>query len=461
MKSALPYSFAFYLLLPLFLPACADEGPTPPQIDEQEYYAGGSTTTFGVYSQIFQQPATNLTVAEQALHFTADANFEASFVTAPAIIQGGLGPLFNQSACSSCHIRNGRAAFPASSGDLGGLLLRLSIPGADVHGEPLGIPGFGGQLQTKAVWGVQPEAKVEMQFVSEVQQFLDGESVTLQKPVFTLNAPYAPLPINILVSPRIAPPVFGLGLLEAISEADILKVADENDADGDGISGKPNYVWDAATQQVTLGRFGWKAGQPTLLQQTAAAYNGDMGVTTPLFSTENCAGQVQCDPLADDPEVDDQTLRSTTFYTQSLAVPARRDLDAPSVQQGKALFEKIQCAACHIPSFTTGQHPEFDFLSNQRIFAYTDLLLHNMGEGLADHRPDFRADGLEWRTPPLWGIGLTQTVSGHSHFLHDGRARNLTEAILWHGGEAEKAKEQFRKLSREDRTAVLRFLESL
>lgn len=452
---------ALVLVLPAILFAACKDDSGEAVVDEREYHAGGATTVFGEYSQIFQQPAANLTAAEIADHFKSDANFEAIFVTAPAAVQGGLGPLFNQSACASCHIRNGRAAFPVSPDDPGGLLFRLSVPGEGPLGEPLEVPGFGGQLQTKAVFGKQSEGKIDVQFVEELRQFLDGETVTLRKPVFALKNAYTDFPTAGMMSPRIAPPVFGLGLLEAIPEADILAHADESDANGDAISGKPNYVWDFDAQKTALGRFGWKASQPTLLQQAAAAYNGDMGVTTPLFPGENCAGQPQCDDLTDDPEVDFATLKSTAFYTQSLAVPAPRNLNDPVVQRGKKLFMQIKCGACHVPSFTTGMHPEFGFLSGQTIFPYTDLLLHDMGDGLADNRPDFRANGREWRTPPLWGIGLTQTVSGHTNFLHDGRARNLMEAILWHGGEAEQARQQVQQLSADDRAALLAFLQSL
>ena len=323
------------------------------------------------------------------------------------------------------------------------------------------MPGFGGQLQTKAVWGKIPEARLSLSFLTSLEQYLDHTEVTLRKPVFALENPYTPFPAEGLMSPRIAPPVFGLGLLEAISASDILVNADENDANGDGISGRPNYVWDYQSQQTALGRFGWKAGQPNLLQQTAAAYNGDIGVTTPMFSLENCLGQPQCDPLTDDPEIDWTILKSATFYTQSLAVPAPRHLEDAQVGRGKQLFSKIGCANCHVPAFTTGQHPEFDFLSNQKIYPYSDLLLHDMGAGLADNRPDHLADGQEWRTPPLWGIGLTFTVSGHTHFLHDGRAQNLEEAILWHGGESKNTQQQFKQLSLDDRNALIAFLNAL
>lgn len=448
------------LFLLLFLAACGDGDNVSPT-DPDEYKAGGSTTVYGVYSQVFQQPSANLDAQGIADHLLGDANFEAAFVTAPATIQGGLGPLFNQNSCAACHVRNGRAAFPESPDDPGGLLIRLSIPGENDKGEPLDVPGYGGQLQTKAVWGKVAEAQLDLNFTESLVQYLDKSEIRLRKPVFTLKNPYANLDPFTMTSARIAPPVIGLGLLEAIPEADLMAIADENDLDGDGISGRPNLVWDYTANRQAVGRFGWKAGQPSVLQQTAGAYNGDMGITNPIFSAENCLGQLQCDNLSDDPEIDWTTLKSAAFYTQSLAVPAPRQLEDAQVQQGRTLFREIQCAKCHVPSFTTGQHPEFDFLSNQKIFPYTDLLLHDMGEGLADNRPDHRASGQEWRTPPLWGIGLTYTVNGHTNFLHDGRARNLEEAILWHGGEAEQSKEAFRKLPASERAALVAFLNAL
>lgn len=450
----------FLPLCLLLIASCRDKEPVN-TVPASDYQSGGATTTTGYYTQIFQQPASNLDAAGLRDHQTGDANFEAVYVTAPAAVQGGLGPVFNQSSCGTCHARNGRAVFPESSGDLGGLLLRLSIPGETAQGEPLGVPGFGGQLQTKAVWGKQPEAQVDVSFADSVVDFLDGSTASLRKPVFTLQDPYIPFPQNGLVSPRIAPPVIGLGLLEAIPDADILAHADENDANGDGISGRPNMVWDYTRLEKVIGRFGWKANQPTVYQQSAAAFNGDMGITSPLFPQESCTGQSQMDQQNDDPEIDAATLKSAAFYCQSLAVPAFRDLDDPQVQRGRQLFSDLQCASCHTPHYVTGVHPEYGFLSGQSIWPYTDLLLHDMGPGLSDNRPDNQASGQEWRTPPLWGIGLTQTVSGKTSFLHDGRARNLTEAILWHGGEAEKAKEKFRTASKEDREALLRFLNSL
>ncbi len=445
----------------VLLAACRKDNTTPPEDLSAEYRPGGATTVSGFFSDGFEQPCANLTADEVARHLDGDVAFEAIYVTAPAQVNSGLGPLFNQNSCVSCHGRNGRAAFPASEEDLGGLLLRLSMEGAGSHGEPLVLPGFGGQLQTKAVWGVQPEARVSIQFVERVRQFTDGTPYTLREPVFTLSDPYTTLPAGFLLSPRLAPPVFGLGLLEAIPESSIVQKEDPNDADGDGISGRANRVWDIENEVFALGRFGWKAGQPSLVQQTAAAFSGDMGVTSPLFPVESSAGQPQADPLADDPEIGWEGLRLGAFYTQSLAVPAPRELENPEVAAGKKLFHNAGCAKCHTPSQQTGSLSENTFLANQTIWPYTDMLLHDMGEGLADGRPEFGANGQEWRTPPLWGIGLTRIVNGHDNYLHDGRARSLLEAVLWHGGEAEKARQNVEKMSAAEREQLIRFLEAL
>jgi CxxC motif-containing protein (DUF1111 family) len=429
---------------------------------EEDINLGGATSIEGAaYINIFQQPAANLSAAQISQHRDSDKAFGDIFVTAPSTINGGLGPVFNQNSCESCHVLNGRSPFPQNDNNLRGLLMRLSIAGIGAHGAPLAVPGFGGQLQTQATFGKAPEGTLSWEEVLEKKDFTDGSQHELRHFIYAIKNTYQTLPNDVLMSPRIAPPMIGLGLLEAITEADILKLADPNDGNNDGISGKPNRVWDVQTQQPALGRFGWKAAEPNLLQQTADAYRNDMGITNPLFPTENSLGQIQSDGLPDEPEIDLITLKSATFYPQSLGVPQRRNVEDASVQSGKKLFFALKCNSCHQASFKTGQHPEYDFLSNQTIFPYSDLLLHDMGEGLADNRPDFEANGREWRTPPLWGIGLTKTVGGHSNFLHDGRARNLEEAILWHGGEAEKSQKEFVKLSNSERKNVVTFLESL
>ena len=258
--------------------------------------------------------------------------------------------------------------------------------------------------------------------------------------------------------------MIGLGLLETIPELNITKNADPEDINGDGVSGRINIVWDIQQKKRSLGRFGWKAGQPNVRQQTAAAFNGDLGITSTLFPAQPCSkSQNNCQSAShgEQPEISNQLLKFVTFYAKTLAVPARRSIESPEVKRGKYLFAHAGCAACHTPHFRTGEDNDFPELSRQYIAPYSDLLLHDMGEGLADNRPEFEATGTEWRTPPLWAIGLVQAVNGHTFFLHDGRARNLTEAILWHGGEAENSKDRFKAMNKKDREAVIKFLNSL
>ena len=258
-----------------------------------------------------------------------------------------------------------------------------------------------------------------------------------------------------------APPVFGLGLLEAIAESTILANQDINDADGNGISGKANYVYDVASGQTKLGRFGWKANTSTVLEQCVGAYNGDMGITSYYLPAETGYGQSNGDDgLGDDPEVTKEVIDDVVFYCKTLGVPAARNIEDPAVIKGEKLFGQISCAKCHIPEIKTG-NSNIPVLAHQTIYPYSDMLLHDMGDGLADNRPDYLASGREWKTRPLWGIGLTNVVNGHTDYLHDGRAKNITEAILWHGGEALDSKNEFKALSKEDRQNVLAFINSL
>ena len=424
-----------------------------------ELLLGGDTTVFDASSQAFNFPATGLSDEGLIKHDQGDGSFDAIFVSSPSPVNPGLGPVFNNNSCQSCHANNGRGK---PDDTLTSLLFRVSVPGESEVGGPNPVTGFGLQLQTRATIGTQKEAGVTIEYTETPGEYGDGTEYSLRTPVYTIIDPYIPIPVEILISPRIAPPVFGIGLLEAIPEDEILADADPADEDGDGISGRPNYVWDFAKATQALGRFGWKANTPTALQQAADAYNQDMGVTSPLFQAESSAGQPQSDGLADDPEIDADTLDDTVFYIQSIAVPARREFDSES-RKGQKLFEEAGCSSCHTPVHTTDIHPTRNepSLNNQVIFPYTDLLLHDMGDGLADRRPDFLANGREWRTAPLWGVGLTQTTNGHTNFLHDGRARTLEEAILWHSGEAEGAKEFFRTLPAEERVALIKFLSNL
>ncbi|HMQ60020.1 MAG TPA: di-heme oxidoredictase family protein [Flavilitoribacter sp.] len=449
------------LTVVILLASCKKETVEPDFSDD--YQAGGATTVYSAGPDAFTFPLANIAGSDLTRHTEADALFEQQFVTAPAVRFGGLGPLFNQNACQSCHTRNGRSQPPVSPADqASGLLIRLSVPGMSGHGGPAPVPGFGGQFQPKAIFGGTAEGKLAWTEVQKIVQFLDGTTTTLTRAEYRIEEPYQPLPQAVLYSPRNAPPVFGLGLLEAIPEADILALADENDANGDGISGRPNRVWEVAEGRMTLGRFGWKAGSPTLDQQTAEAFSQDMGVSSVFyFPEESCNGQSNCTGgIGDQPDISRETVETTAFYAMSLAPPAPRNLEDPQVQRGKMLFLDAGCKDCHVSKFTTGNHA-LAALSYQTIHPYTDLLLHDMGDDLADNRPDFEAGGREWRTAPLWGIGLTRVVNPKAGFLHDGRAATLEEAVLWHGGEAEKSREYYRKLSGDERAALLAFLRAL
>jgi CxxC motif-containing protein (DUF1111 family) len=429
------------------------------EIDKR--FSGGANTVFDESGGAFAHPFPGLNATDMATHEVGDKHFEVSFVSAPSSILPGLGPVYNNVSCFSCHIADGRGKPALPGQQLISMLFRISVPGEDAHGGPKDAPGFGGQLQSSAIFGKQVEGSVNISYAEETTFFADGNSIQLRRPTYTIENTYIPAPAGIMLSPRIAPPVFGLGLLQAIPEGTILYWADESDVDGDGISGKPNYVWNIAENKTTLGRFGWKAGAPDLLQQTAGAYNQDMGITNKLFPEESSFGQTQYDGLEDEYEVNDSILNAVVFYTRSLSVPARRQVKDIVNLSGEKIFIAAGCEKCHKASVRTEVNVAFPSISAQLIAPYTDLLLHDMGPDLADGRPDFNANGNEWRTAPLWGIGLTQLVNGHSYFLHDGRARNLMEAILWHGGEAQAAKEYVKNLSLSDRTALISFLNSL
>ena len=422
--------------------------------------SGGAATIFDATSKAFTHAIDGLSARDLQFHEVGDASFEQSFVSAPAIIHGGLGPIFNNVSCISCHHNDGKGT-PTAGFNNSSLLIRISLPDEDEHNAPVSIPGFGFQLQDQSVFSSKPEAKVDIQYTDVPVSYPDGSTVTLRKPTYTIINPYIPLPANYDISPRMAPPVFGVGLLEAIPESTILSYADESDKDGDGISGKPNYIYDTASKITALGRFGLKANTIDILHQVAFAYQQDMGVTNYLLPKESSDGEAMDDHRNDDPELPDSLLNAVTFYIKSLAVPARRNTTDVDVKAGEQLFTQIQCAKCHIPTMQTGVDLSLSQISNQRIHAYTDLLLHDMGNGLADGRPDFLATGNEWRTMPLWGIGLFPKTNGVAYYLHDGRARSIEEAILWHGGEAEKSKQQFMNLTKTDRDKLVKFLSSL
>ena len=446
--------------------ACTAE-PAAPPADPDAALLGGETTVFEEGPIAYSLPARNLDGARRDTFSLGDHFFNRSWVAAPASASGndGLGPTYNATSCSACHLHDGRSAPPAGPGDDGvGLLLRLSVPGTDEHGMPRPDPVYGGQLQPLAILGVPAEARVTVTWEEIAGAYPDGERYVLRSPRVTItDLAFGPLGEGAAVSPRVAPAMIGLGLLEAIPDATLEALADEADRDGDGISGRTNVVWDARERRERTGRFGWKANQPSIAQQTAGAFLGDLGITSSLFSEEGCPEpQAACRaaPTGGVPELSDQKLDAVTLYARTLAVPARRAAGDAAVRRGDELFAAIGCASCHTARLRTGPS-DVPALAEQTIRPYTDLLLHDMGEGLADNRPDGRASGSEWRTPPLWGVGLLERVSKHATLLHDGRARGFAEAILWHGGEAQGVRDRFKALSAQDRAAVIAFLGAL
>jgi len=467
-------SCRFPLLLMIAL--LCDAGLVLAQSEIDETLSGGQGSVAKYDRTAFLQPSVNLSM-EGRLDFAAGRSFFRSpWVRAPTTTtaRDGLGPLFNGVNCQGCHIRGGRGQPPArdSTKSAFSMLLRLSIPPQNAAQQALlktiGIvpePIYGGQLQDMANPGVAPEGRIQLDWQTRQVQFADGFIVELQKPVIKLDRlGYGEMHPDTLFSLRVAPPTIGLGLLEAIPEQAILANAKTQQASNTGVRGQPNWVWDIAQGKTVLGRFGWKAGQPNLNQQNANAFVNDLGLTSNLFPKDPCTpSQIAClhSQNGGEPEVSDNILRLVLHHTRHLAVPKRRTIDAPEVRRGQALFQKAGCAQCHQPNWRTAKDAADPALANQLIWPYSDLLLHDMGEGLSDGRPEFSASARQWRTPPLWGIGLAQTVNPKAQFLHDARARTLLEAILWHGGEAETAKQQVLTFNSSERSALLRFLNSL
>lgn len=449
------------VLIFLGLNACREVHPfTEANMDER--MSGGDTyTIFDGSSNAFSTMIPGMSPRDQFVHEIGDKFFESKFVSAPAPVNPGLGPIFNNTSCSGCHQRDGRGRPPFAGESLRAMLFRISIPGKAEDGGPKPIPGFGTQLQDKAIAGVQPEASVTIQYTDKEVTLDDGTVISLRVPHYEIVDHYRSLPANLLFSPRIATQTVGTGLIEAIPDAEILSHADPDDKDHDGISGRVNRVYDPALGTTAVGRFGWKANVATLKVQVASAFQQDMGVTNYVFPEESSKGQAQFPTSEEGVNLPDTVLNAVIFYMQTLAVPARRNVNDPLNKHGAAIFQQIGCAKCHTPTFTTKVNVTFPLLSNQVIHPYSDFLVHDMGPELGDGRPDFEADANEWRTSPLWGLGLTEKVSGYAYYMHDGRARTLTEAILWHGGEGSQSKNSFKKLDKSDRDALISFLNSL
>ncbi|WP_283395689.1 di-heme oxidoredictase family protein [Candidatus Pelagisphaera phototrophica] len=427
---------------------------------------GGATTVFETSREAFTQPLENLAPRSLAKFFSGDTLFNTNWVNASSVVtsRDGLGPLFNMRSCSACHFKDGRGSPPAAGEIPNGLLVRISATGDQANGAPFPHPVYGNQLSVRSLPGTKPEAEVLVSYKEIVGSYPDGSKFRIQKPNYSFKEPgYGPLD-DFHYSPRVAPSVFGLGLLGSIPDEILLRQSDPNDADNDGISGRPNWVWSASQTAKSLGKFGWKANKANLLDQTAAAFQGDIGITSDLFPSENHTDQqteLADSPSGGNPEIDELDLEDVVFYLQSLAPPASRFETEADYKKGYELFTETKCTSCHTPEFKTAKQALIPALSGLTIHPYTDLLLHDMGNGLADNRPDFEATGNEWRTPPLWGIGLIPKVNGHTRLLHDGRARNIEEAILWHGGEGEESKQLFTLLNEQARADLIQFVESL
>lgn len=428
----------------------------------------GSVSSSSLHA--FSLPMKNASREHRKSFMVGNSLFNQNWVSSPASVKSrqGLGPIFNSMSCSACHFKDGRGRPPLKEDEkFSSILVRLSAVEKDEKGNEIIVdePVYGEQFNPKGILKVEGEGDVKIVWLQTRGSFPDGEIYSLIKPslVFT-ELRYGAMAKNLLTSLRVAPQVIGLGLLEAISEKDILANEDPNDKNGDNIKGVANYVFDREFKKNRLGRFGWKANQPSLKHQNAGAFNGDIGITSSLFPKQPCSeAQTECLKAYSikDYEIDDIDLNHVTTYTKILAVPKRRNVLDPEVKRGYENFKKIQCTACHVETFTTATVKGFPELSKQKIYPFTDLLLHDMGQELADFRPDGKANGRQWRTPPLWGIGLFKTVNGHTRYLHDGRARDLTEAVLWHGGEAENSKKLFMALNKNERREVIKFLESL
>jgi CxxC motif-containing protein (DUF1111 family) len=446
--------------------------------------AGAATVFKALNADIFSHVSANMSFERELQFKVGNGIFRKIWVSAPSSTKSsdGLGPLFNARSCQHCHLKDGRGHVPAKGERAVSMFLRLSVPPRSAAertalktGKMSVIPDptYGGQLQNFAIRGMAAEGRMEIRYRPLPVKLADGTVVTLRKPSYRVaDLRYGPMGAGAMISPRVAPPMIGVGLLEAIAARDILAGADPDDGDGDGISGRANRVWSSEHGKLMLGRFGWKAGQPTVAQQAAGAFLGDIGLSTPIYGDHggDCmSAQKQCKqapngaggPAGGTTEVPRSMFDLVVFYSRNLGVPARRRLHDPQVMKGKALFYRSGCIGCHRPKFVTRRIPDRPEQSFQLIWPYTDLLLHDMGKGLADNRPEGRASGREWRTAPLWGVGLAKTVNPRASFLHDGRARTLLEAILWHGGEAEAAKQRVVGMSRAEREALLAFLRSL
>lgn len=476
------YRFPKFMLLrrywaSMVLASCSIVAPFAASAPENTAPSAGDFTLYRFDQDVFAEPGPALDYKQRELFMAGRVQFNQKWVLAPSIAgDWGLGPTFIADKCSVCHIKAGRGVPPKPEEEPVGLLLRLSVAGEGEHGAPKPHPEYGDQFQNQGLQGkdeynhgkgdrVPPEGNLFIDWIEREVAFADGEKVKLRAPKVRLEKlAFGPIGDETMKSLRYTQPIYGLGLLEAVDEKTVLELAKQQTAKG--YKGKPNYVYDHIDKATKMGRFGWKANVATVRLQIAFAFLGDIGVTSSLFIDENCPPvQTACAAFTPNnrPELVDRNWDELEFWQLSLGVPAQRNVNDADFKRGAALFEQAECSVCHVPEMKTGaEFKKVPQLANQTFRAYTDLLLHDMGEGLADKRPDFKASGREWRTQPLWGLGLSETVLGEpAFFLHDARARSVTEAILWHGGEAENSREAFRAMPKQDRDALLKFLNSI
>lgn len=455
-----------------------------PDFTAPETRTAGGLTHKRLYAS-YLYPGEKLSNKQKLDFWSGFSFFRDPWVAAPSATgnRDGLGPLFNTRACIDCHTAGARAKI-----DKEGEILPLSFVvrlGSKDEAITSVDPVYGGQIQPRSTSYRLTDEAITKQFsytdnvgeawlltqYTKVQgQFLDGETYELLKPNYRLTQlAYGELAPHIGISVRLAPNIFGMGLLNAISVDDLLSQEDINDSNNDGISAKYNRVPNAITNDIEVGRFGFKAKQPNLHQQVAAAFRDDIGITNSSFPNESCTPkQTACNYAveygghnAENLEIPDNRLSLTVSFNELLGVPPARKLADKKIQSGREVFYQLNCQQCHTPSYVTDEAYPVKALAKQTIWPYTDLALHDMGEGLADGVNEFKASGQEWRTPPLWGIGLQQHMTGQQRFLHDGRARTIEEAILWHGGEAEAAKKAYTTLNKQQRNTLISFIKAI
>lgn len=471
---------------------------------DQEIFPGGATTVSISPRPSFQLPAKNIASDLKPLFHAGKALANQPWVKAPTVTfaRDGLGPIYNERTCLMCHINGGKGFIPDNNKrPLTGTLVRISKVADEQYkfDNKLGVaphPAYGDQIQSQSTslahqlrhsqphlkHDVAPEAYVHVNWQFSIFTYPDGTEVQLRQPKLDFKyLGYGPLnkggEDNTLIGLRVAPPIHGMGLIELIPQKDIDLWIDENDENKDGISGRTNLVWDAETETMMSGRFGLKANKASLTHTVAGAFTNDVGITNSVVPNQPCtAAQLACQNAIhgnDDngmdengkpkPKVElpDSLLKLVVDFNRNIGPVARRNLKSPEVISGREIFYDTGCQSCHRPNYTTGMSDEFPHLSNQSIWPYTDLLIHDMGPALSDNRPDFLATGSEWRTPPLWGLGVSKEVNGSTALLHDGRANTIEEAILWHGGEAEQVKQRFIQLPKNKRNQLIQFVNSL